>query len=154
MTEKEIIQKLAAICSQAEHCEYEMQEKMQRWEIDEETQAKVIAYLVKERYLDEERYCRAFVREKILYTKWGRKKIETALYQKHIDREVSRNVLNEIENQEYVDVLLPMLRQKERTIKAKNDYERNIKLFKWALGRGYTYEVIKECIDADVEEFD
>ena len=66
-TEQEAYLQLAAICAQAEHCEQEMRDKMKRWEIDAATQDSIIARLVKERYIDNERYARAFVKDKIRY---------------------------------------------------------------------------------------
>ena len=64
-TENEAYLALAALCAQAEHCQYEMLEKMRRWELPEDAQARVMAKLVKERYVDDERYAQAFVKDKI-----------------------------------------------------------------------------------------
>ena len=80
-SEKEAYLTLAALCAQAEHCQWEMLEKMRRWEVPEETQARVMQRLVKERYVDDERYARAFVKDKIRYNKWGRRKVDQALWQ-------------------------------------------------------------------------
>ena len=49
-TENEAYLTLAALCAQAEHCQWEMTEKMRRWELDDEAQARVMERLVKERY--------------------------------------------------------------------------------------------------------
>ena len=65
MTEQEAYLQLAAVCAQAEHCEQEMRDKMKRWELDETIQNRIIERLVNERYIDEERYARAFVDDKI-----------------------------------------------------------------------------------------
>ena len=56
MTEQEAYLQLAALCAQAEHCQQEMRDKMRRWEMVPEVQERVIARLVKERYIDDERY--------------------------------------------------------------------------------------------------
>ena len=74
-TEEEAFLQLAALCANAEHCQYEMLEKMKRWELSEEAQARVMAQLIEERYVDDRRYARAFVKDKIRYNKWGRRKI-------------------------------------------------------------------------------
>lgn len=44
------------------------------------------------------------------------------------------------------------MKNKYKTIKAKNDYERSMKLIRFALGRGYSMEVIHKCIDRMKEE--
>ena len=153
-TENEAYLALAALCAQAEHCQYEMLEKMRRWELPEEAQARVMAKLVKERYVDDERYARAFVKDKIRYNKWGRRKVEQALWQKRIDEEIRNSVLNDVDDEEYLSVLSPLLKQKRKTIKAKNDYELNQKLVRFALGRGFTFDIIRQCLDVDDELVD
>ena len=89
---------LAALCAQAEHCQYEMLEKMRRWELPEEEQARVMQRLISERYVDDERYARAFVKDKVRYNKWGRRKVEQALWQKHIDEDIRQRVLDEVDD--------------------------------------------------------
>lgn len=148
-TEQEAYLTLAALCARSEHCQWEMQEKMRRWELDDAALARVMARLVKERYVDDERYARAFVKDKVRYNKWGRRKVEQALWQKRIDDDIRERVLDEVDEEEYLNVLRPLLKQKRKSIKAENDYELNQKLVRFALGRGFTYDIIRQCIDVD-----
>lgn len=147
MTEQEAYLKLAALCANAEHCQHEMLEKMRKWELTEAVQARVMARLVKERYVDDERYARAFVKDKIRYNKWGRRKVQQALWLKRIDDDVQQTVLDEISDEEYLKVLKPLLKQKSKSIKAESDYERNQKLVRFALGRGFTFDLIRQCVN-------
>ena len=149
MTAQEAYLQLAALCAQAEHCEQEMRDKMKRWEIDESVQNQVIGRLTKERYIDNERYARAFVKDKIRYNKWGRRKVQQALWLKRIDEEIQQRVLDEIDEKEYLNVLRPLLKQKRKSIKAQSDYELNQKLVRFALGRGFTFDIIRQCLDVD-----
>ena len=151
MTEQEAYLQLAALCAQAEHCEQEMRDKMKRWEIDEMAQNRIIQRLVEERYVDNERYARAFVKDKIRYNKWGRRKVQQALWMKRIDNDIQQRVLDEIDDKEYLDVLRPLLKQKRKSIKAESDYELNQKLVRFALGRGFTFDIIRQCIQVDEE---
>ncbi len=151
-TENEAYLTLAALCAQAEHCQYEMLEKMRRWELSEEAQARVMAKLIKERYVDDERYTQAFVKDKIRYNKWGRRKVEQGLWQKRIDEDIRKRVLDDVADDEYLSVLRPLLKQKRKTIKAKNDYELNQKLMRFALGRGFTFDIIRQCLDVEEPE--
>jgi regulatory protein len=131
---------------------------MRRWEVPETVQARVMAKLIKERYVDDERYAQAFVKDKIRYNKWGRRKVEQGLWQKRIDEDIRKRVLDEVDDNEYLDVLRPLLKQKRKTIKAKNDYELNQKLMRFAMGRGFTFNLIRQCLDVeepeDLEEFE
>jgi regulatory protein len=150
-TEQEAYLTLAALCAQAEHCQWEMLEKMRRWEVPEEAQARVMQRLVKERYVDDERYAQAFVKDKIRYNKWGRRKVDQALWQKHIDEDIRKRVLDEVDDDEYLKVLRPLLKQKRKSTKANSDYELNQKLMRFALGRGFTFDIIRQCIDVEEE---
>lgn len=150
-TEQEAYLQLAALCAQAEHCQQEMRDKMKRWEMAPEVQERVIARLIKERYIDDERYARAFVKDKIRYNKWGRRKVQQGLWIKHIDDDIQQRVLSEVDDTEYLAVLKPLLKQKAKSIKAENDYELTQKLVRFALGRGFTYDIIRQCLDVDDE---
>ena len=152
VTEQGAYLQLAQLCARSEHCQYELTEKMRRWGMSPEAQARVMARLVGERYVDDERYCRAFVRDKIRYNKWGRRKVEQALWMKRIDTEIQQRILGEVDDEEYLSVLRPLLKQKRRTLKAASDYEENQKLVKFALSRGFTFDIIRQCIDGDIDE--
>ena len=98
--------------------------------------------------MDDERYCRAFVRDKMEYCQWGRRKIEQALYAKHIDRDIRIGVLDEIDDDAFVDILRPLMTQKRRQTKASSEYEMTMKLMRFAASRGFTIDQIRQCIDA------
>ena len=155
MTEHQVLARLTAECAKAEHCMGEMLGKMRRWGIDDDVQARVMAYLIKGKYVDDERFCRLFVRDKIRFNGWGRRKVEQALYQKRIDKVVSGPILDAIDDSEYINVLRPLIRSKRKSIKAANEYERNQKLMKFALSRGFEWNIIRQCIDgAEIEDYD
>ena len=163
MTEQEALAKLMTICSQAEHCSGEMVEKMRKWELEETAQARIMEQLVKGKFVDDERFTRAFAKDKLRYNKWGRRKIEQALWLKHIPNDISQRVLDELgigggnsrsdDDSEYVQILRELLRNKARSVKAKNTYERNGKLIKFALGRGFSMDVIMKVIEKS-DEYD
>ena len=154
VTEQGAYLQLAQLCARSEHCQHEMLEKMRRWEMSDEAQARVMQRLIQERYVDDERYARAFVNDKIRYNKWGRRKVEQALWMKHIDKDIQQQVLGEVDDEEYISVLKPLLKQKSKGIKAGSDYELNQKLVRFALSRGFTFDIIRQCIDGDVDEID
>ena len=146
ISEKDALLRLSALCAQGEHCQWEMLEKMRKWELSDEAQARIMERLVKDRYVDDERYARAFIKDKIRYNKWGRRKVEQALWMKHIDDDIRQRTLDEVDDEEYLSVLRPLLQEKRRTTKASSDYELNQKLIRFALGRGFTYDIIEQCL--------
>ena len=153
LTEQEALFRLTALCSQAEHCSYEMTEKMRKWQISDEAQARIMQHLVEERYIDDERFCRYFVKDKIRYNKWGRRKVEQALWTKHIDSDISKAILDEVDDEEYINILRPMIKSRRKQMKDMSEYEANARLMRWAVGRGFTFDIIRQCIDG-VEEME
>ena len=151
-TEQDALLRLTSLCSTAEHCSHEMLEKMRRWEMPEDAQARIMEYLVREKYIDDERYARFFAKDKIRYNKWGRRKVEQAMWQKHIDTDIQRRVLDDVDEEEYLAILRPLLKSKRKAVKASSDYEMNMKLIRFAMGRGFTMDIIRQCLDND--EFD
>jgi regulatory protein len=147
MTKEQVLLKLTALCAKCEQCIFDVRKKMQRWQIDEETQNAVIEYLVNERYIDESRYAHAFIKNKIKYNKWGKYKIEQALRLKQIPKELYSQYMPEADDNEYNEVLLSILKQKMKSVKADNDYEKKGKLIRFALQRGFTYDQVQDCID-------
>ena len=149
MTYQMALQRLSALCASAEHCEYEMTEKMRKWEVEESDRERIMEYLRKAKFVDDERYARAFVKDKIKYNKWGRRKVEQGLWAKHIAEDIRQRVLDEVDESQYKSVLTDLLKSKRRSIKAANDYEMNRKLIKFALSRGFDYSIVRQCIDCD-----
>ncbi|MBQ9357375.1 MAG: RecX family transcriptional regulator [Prevotella sp.] len=148
---QEAFRKLASLCAKGEHCQHDMTEKMRQWGVSEEEQAQVMARLVGECYVDDERFARAFAADKIRYNKWGRRKVEQALWLKHIDKAIVSDVLDGIDDSEYLCILKPLLKQKRRTTKAASDYELNMKLVKFAMSRGFTMDIIRQCMEVEDE---
>ena len=154
MTYEMALQRLTALCASAEHCEYEMMEKMRKWEVEESDRERIMEYLRQAKFVDDERYARAFVKDKVRYNKWGRRKVEQGLWAKHISEDIRQRVLNEVDDSQYKSVLTDLLKSKRRSIKADNDYEMNRKLIKYALSRGFDYSIIRQCLDYDDDTFE
>ena len=154
ITEQEALQKLSALCARAEHSSGEMLEKMRRWQLSEDARERVLDRLIDEKFVDDERFARLFVREKIRFDRWGRRKIEQALYQKGVASDISHRVLDEVDDEAYVAELKKLIAAKRRSVQAESEYEMRAKLTKYALGRGFDYNVIRQCIDGADELLD
>ena len=73
---------------------------------------------------------------------------------KKVDSNIASSVLDAVDDAEYLEVLRPLMANKYRTIKAESDYERSMKLIKFAMGRGFTMDLIRRCIDEGVVDSD
>ena len=89
LTDEEALNRVASYCSTAEHCRAEINEKLQRWGIAYETIARILDQLETEKFIDDERFCRAFVNDKFRFSKWGKMKIAQGLYMKKIPSDVA-----------------------------------------------------------------
>lgn len=153
LSEQEALYKAAAYCSSSEHCLSELSQKLSDWGMGKEAIENILEYLIKERYIDENRYCRSFVNDKFQYNKWGRNKIAQALWQKRIPQDISDHWLKQIDDEAYFNLLKELLSNKKRSTKAQNNYELNAKLVRFALSRGFEMEIIRKCLEAsDYEE--
>lgn len=152
LSEQEALYKAAAYCSSSEHCLSEVSQKLSDWGIEQNTVKRILQYLTKERYIDENRYCRCFVNDKLQYNKWGRNKIAQALWQKKISQEMIDYYLKHIDNETYLNLLKEVITNKKKSTKAQNDYELNGKLIRFALSRGFEMEYIRQCLDSYNDE--
>ena len=152
MTGQQAFTKLSALCARSEHCQQDMLEKMRQWGVSDEEQAEVMQRLVSERYVDDSRFAHAFVLDKVRYNKWGRRKVEQALWLKRIDNSIGQSILDEVDDEEYLQVLRPLLQGKRRQLKAMSEYEANGRLIRFALGRGFTFNIISQCLDTEGHE--
>ena len=151
------LQRAAALCAGSEHCCHDIREKLQRWEVSGEDAERIIEYLVNEKYIDESRFCRAYAKDKMRYSHWGRIKIDQGMRMLGLDATMRREALEELPEEEYASILQNLLKGKLRSIKARNAYERNAKLMRFALGRGFESQLIREYLpdggDEDGEFF-
>ena len=105
--------------------------------------------LLADRYVDDDRFCRFFVRDKMRFCGWGRRKIEQALHLKGVSADIAAARLDEVSAAQWTEILRPLIAAKRRSVKAQSDYELRAKLMRFAMSRGFTMDVVQECVDAD-----
>lgn len=137
-SEQAALAKAARYCSTAEHCEQELRQKLLQWEVPQPMHEDIIRYLVRERYLDDARYARAYVHDKLLYNGWGRRKLALMLRAKGISDEVVQDALQQTDEAEYRQVMQQLLTRRKGYPREKN--------IAFLLQRGFTYDEIRELI--------
>lgn len=149
-SEQEAYIKLSALCASAEYCEYDLRKKARNWEVS--SLDAVISRLRKERFINDERYARAFVRDKFRYNHWGRVRISQELKMRMIDSPIIEEALQEIPEEDNLSTLRRLIDSKRRAVKGKSDYDIRCKLIRFALGRGFQMSDITRVIDtSDIE---
>ena len=145
-SENELKNKAESYCSNSEHCSIEVENKLKQWGAPDETIRSIMVHLLKERYIDNKRFCQAFVHDKYKFNRWGRQRIRQELRMKQLEEADIACGMEEIDEKEYMDGLKELLLNKNKGVKAKNDYERAQKLMRYAVGRGFLIEEVAQCI--------
>ena len=153
VTEDEALNKMASYCAAAEHCSWEVSEKLMKMGFPYEVVQRMIDRLVSEHYIDEERFCRAYINDKYRFAKWGRQKIRQGLFLKHIPESVIERSMEVIDEQEYLEIMSDVIAAKRRTVTGKNQYEKNGKLIRFALSRGFEMKDILLVVKQNEEDF-
>ena len=147
MTESEGKTLAERYCSGAEHCCFEVKAMLERHKAESEDIPRILKYLIKEGYIDESRYARAFVHDKVRFAKWGRSKIAQALWQKCIPQDIADEALASVDEDEYLSVLKEVVKSRYRTVKGASDYERKMKTMKSVCSRGYEPALVRKVLD-------
>ena len=147
MTESEGKTRAEAYCSAAEHCRSEVRAMLERHGAEKPDIESIINNLVKEGFIDESRYARAFVHDKVRFAKWGKVKIAQALWQKRIPQDITDAALESIDYDEYLAALKDVVKAKFRTVKGATEYERKMKTMRSVCSRGYEPALVRKVLD-------
>jgi len=138
---RQALTKAMGLCSQSERCRFDIVAKLRKWELSEEEIAEALEYLVKERFLDEERFVRFYVNDKLRFNKWGKVKLSFMLRQKQIPEELIKAALNLIDVDFYEKTLNDLLSSKVKSVKGASAWERKGKLAVFAQSHGFEAEL-------------
>ena len=127
LSENDLRYKAEAYCSSMERCIADVEAKLSQWGASPEIMAKIIKYLQDEKYIDQKRFC-------------------SALRLKKIPADIIALGMEEIDDREYLEILSGLIEQKKRSVKARTEYERNGKLIRYAVGKGFEMEAICRCV--------
>ena len=143
---QKVADRMRALCSRREYCRKDVMKKvMTALDGDVAKAEEVVAKLVEERYVDDLRYATAFARDKASIAGWGEAKIRYMLSSKGIDRELIAQALDEVDGKRAETRLEKLMENKVRSL--KDDPQRRLKLLRFGLGRGYSYDQVTEMID-------
>ena len=142
----EALFKLQKYCSYQDRCHSEVRKKLISLNIYGEDLEDIITDLIRENFLNEERFARSYARGKFRMKRWGRMKIKSELKFKRVSEYCIRKGLTEIDADEYQKSLYYLLEKKDSQIKSVNQYDRYQKLYKFAYSKGYESELISSAV--------
>ena len=139
------IDKMRRLCSRREYCVSDIRTKlMKELEGDAQKVETALKKLIEERYVDDLRYATAYARDKASISGWGATKIRYMLSAKGVAKDVISEALNEVDESKAASRLEKLLEHKYKSL--KDDPQWKIKLLRFALGRGYSYDEVSDQI--------
>ena len=140
--------KMEAWCAYQDRCLFEVQNKLETWKIDFQTQDKIIEKLILNRFLDEKRFVESYISGKVRIKRWGRIKIKYQLFQKRVDKKLIEEGLNSVDQEIYWNNLIALANRKTMEIKpSKNPWKAKQKIMTYLSSKGYEQDLIFEVLN-------
>ena len=148
LTPDQVLDKMAKYCAYQERCVKDVRDKLKTFDIPQAEKDKIFDYLLDNRFVNDERFAKSFVRGKINQSGWGLNKIRFHLVQKGIAKEIIDEALEQTDEEVYRQRLIDILRVKAKSVKAETEFEKKRKLAAFAMQKGFegplVWEVLKE----------
>ena len=138
------LKKILHYCDYQDRCKKEIFTKLDSYELSESDKSFIVEFLKDEGYINDERYCRSYVKSKLSLKKWGVNKIKLSLIAKGVDRDIIDEVVSEIDQDSYKEELVNLLKNKK--INETDPYKKKAKLIRYAVGKGYSYSLVMEVL--------
>ncbi|MDR1357000.1 MAG: RecX family transcriptional regulator [Tannerellaceae bacterium] len=145
--ESEMLNRMAAYCSAVERCVSDVRKKVADAGLTAEAGERITAALLKAKFIDEQRFARSFVHDKLRLNNWGRIKIAYELRCRNIPPDICSDALGEIDEQDYMSILLSVLEKKKKSLHRENEREAFAKLLRFAAGRGFENSETVRCLN-------
>ncbi len=150
-----LLERARILCSRSEKCSSDILKKLEEWGMENESDRnRAISVLREEKFIDDARYARFYVTDKLRFNRWGKAKLRIMLRGKGIPEDIISGSLESIESDDYNTLIRNELKRKMRSTRAKNRFDMKGKLFRFAASRGYDYDMVYAIIDEIVNEPD
>lgn len=148
LTKEQALQKLKHYCSYQERCHSEVREKLYSLGVWKKYHDEIIAILIEENYLNEERFATTFAGGKWRIKQWGRVKIKYELKQKQVSDYSIKKALKQIDEEEYLAVLSKLAKEKYAALKSEQYIVREKKTMNYLTSRGFEIELINKLFNS------
>jgi len=149
-TVDEIKKKLEFFCVYQDRCHKEVENKLKEYRVIPEAREMILLSLLKDNFLNEERFAKSFARGKFRIKKWGKERIVRELKFRDISSYNIKTALKEINEKEYLETLYELVNKKNEAVTETNIYKRKKKIVDYVRYRGYEsnliYKVVNELI--------
>ncbi|MEY8759804.1 regulatory protein RecX [Chryseobacterium sp. MD-1] len=143
----EIKLKLVNYCVYQDRCHAEVEQKMREFLLIDEAKEEIMLYLLRENYLNEERFTRSYIRGKFYIKHWGRNKIRINLKQKQVPEKLINKSFDEIDETDYEKTIRKIFEDYYEKQKGLKEYQRKAKTIKYLISKGFEYDVILNIME-------
>lgn len=138
LSKQEALDKAQAYCARSEHCAADVRRKLWEWGIEPSLHDFIEEKLFADCFLNNERFCKAYVHDKVTYQRWGRMKIRAGLQALQLPNAAIQKAMDELDEKTYF-ANLHFLSQQHQS------YREDQKL-RFLLQRGFTYDEIRKYL--------
>lgn len=146
--EKVALAKAEHYCGYQERSQQEVRNKLYEWGLWEAAVENIISLLIEGRFLNEERFAKAYVQGKFKQKGWGKIKIKQGLKLKKVPDVLIKKALLTISGDDYLKMLERLLEKKDKAITEKDARKRQYKLQQYAFSRGYESDLVLDVLKA------
>ena len=152
-SKEQALPKIKQYCVYRERCHNEVKEKLYTFGLYKSEVDQLLAQLIEENYLNEERFAIHYAGGKFRMNEWGRVKIKHALRQKQVSEYSIKKALKEISENDYKKTLQKLATQKLKTLKSEtNIFSKKKKLQDYLLQKGYEGELVGDILSSSAVE--
>lgn len=137
--------RLAGLCARSEQCEHDIRTKLDKTSLSSNQKEDILTFLKDNKFIDDTRFAGSFVRDKLKFSKWGKRKIRFYLFQKHISASVIDRAIDDIDDMEYFKVAFDLIESKCRHLDI-NSHDDVAKLYRSMMTRGFSGDIIKKAL--------
>ena len=148
LTKEQALQKLKHYCAYQERCHNEVKEKLYNLGVWKKEHDEIIATLIEENYLNEERFAIAFAGGRFRIKQWGRVKIRYELKQKQVSDYCIKKALKQIDEADYLKVLNKLSKEKYASLKSDQYLIRKKKTMDYLMGKGFEVELVRQIAES------
>ena len=152
LTKEQALQKLKHYCTYQERSHYEVKQKLWELGVRSGDHDELIATLIDEDYLNEERFAIQFAGGKFRMKDWGKKKILYGLREKKVSDYSIKKALAAIDEEDYMKVLSKLAEEKYNSLKDEQYLERKKKTVDYLIQKGYEYDLVNKAVTSLTEK--
>lgn len=149
LTKEQALQKLKHYCAYQERCHSEVKDKLYQLGVWKKDHDEIIAALIEENYLNEERFAVAFAGGKFRIKQWGRVRIKYELKQKQVSEYSIKKAMKQIDEEEYLSVLNKLAKEKYAALKNEQYLIRKKKTMDYLAAKGFEADLVRKVVEKE-----